>query len=152
MANSGIIGSAWGVFEPHLREQGYELVEVEYVPQGRRQILRIFIDKDGGGITLDDCTAASQLLGTLLDADDFVHTQYVLEVSSPGIARPLRKPADFLRFSGEKVRVLSHGPVSGRRKFTGILRGFRDGLIVLDCDGKTFEIHIENLKKANLDR
>ncbi len=152
MAREEIVRRAWREFEPELQEQGYELIEVEYVgTQGGMHILRLYIDKSGG-ITLDDCTAVSQLLNPLLDAGDFIHENYFLEVSSPGIDRPLRKPQDFQKYVGEEVRVVTHSPTDGRKKFSGVLNGFVDGLIKLDCDGVCYEIHIENLKKANLNR
>ena len=113
-------------------------------------MLRLFLDREGG-ITLDHCTAATQLISPLLDADNFIEGRYMLEVSSPGIARPIRKPADFERFAGEQIRVKTHAPVEGRSRFTGILKGFGDGLIELDCDGREYRIHLENLHKANLD-
>jgi ribosome maturation factor RimP len=140
------------VFDPELTEQGYELVEVEYCRQDGVMILRVYIDKASGGITLDDCTAVSQLLGPLLDARDFVGGEYMLEVSSPGFDRPIRKPEHFVRFSGEPVKMVTHALVGGRSRFSGILKGFDDGLILLDVDGNTVSIHIENLKKARLNR
>lgn len=151
MGRDEIVRRSWDEFERPLRESGYELVEVEYTAQGRTPILRVYIDKRGG-ITLEDCTAASQLLNPLMDAADFMPGQYLLEVSSPGIDRPLRKPEDFERFVGEEVRVSTTVPTDGRRNFKGVITGCRDGLILLDCAGRSVEIHIENLKKANLNR
>jgi ribosome maturation factor RimP len=147
-----IVRHAWQAFEPQLQEQHYELVELEYVKQGSARILRIYIDKADNGITHDDCMVVSQLLSPMLDADDFIGEDYVLEVSSPGIARPVRKAADFARFVGEAIRLETYAASDGRRKYTGILKGFSDGLITVECDGRSFEIHIENLKKAQLNR
>lgn len=151
--NRVIADRAWEAFEADLQEQGYELVEVEYAPgHGGIRILRVYMDKPGGAITLDDCTAASQLLSALLDAGGFIDARYVLEVSSPGIERPLRKPSDFARFVGAELRVTTYAPVDNRRNYRGVLKGFEDGLIALECDGTVHEIHIENLKKAQLVR
>jgi len=151
--NAEMVRLLWTRLEPVLAEQGYALVEVELAGgPGGRPVLRLYIDKPAGGVTLDDCVAATQVLGPLLDAEDLINARYTLEVSSPGIDRPLRKPADFARFSGEAIRVTTHAPVEGRKRFNGILRGFEDGLILLECDGTVCPIHIENLKKANLDR
>lgn len=150
MAQDAIIRQVWASFEPELADLGYELVEVEYVREGTTRILRIYIDKEGGGITLKDCTKASHLLSVLLDAEDFIDEEYHLEVSSPGLERPLRKPGDFVRFRGSPVRIEMIALSGGRRRFRGILEDFQDGLIVLECDGERVELHIENLKKATL--
>jgi ribosome maturation factor RimP len=147
-----LVRRAWRALEPCLAEQGYELVEVEYARQGGSPLLRLYIDKAGGGITLDDCTAVSELLGPVLDAGDFISEHYLLEVSSPGIDRPLRKTADFERFAGEEIRLVAEAPSEGRKRFTGILRGIKDGSIEVECEGHGYQIHIENLKKANLNR
>jgi ribosome maturation factor RimP len=150
--SSELVERLWRAVEPDLLEQGYELVELELTRQGRTPLLRIFIDKPGGGISLEDCTAASQLLNPLLDGVEALDEHYLLEVSSPGIARPIRKQEDFARFAGEEVKLTTHAPTDGRKKFTGILRGIQDGLIQLDCEGKTYAIHAQNLKKAHLNR
>lgn len=152
MENSELIRQIWEAMEPHLAEQGYELVELEYGRQGVSGVLRFFVDKTGGGITLDDCAAVSQLLSPLLDRLDPVSERYLLEVSSPGIDRPVRKPEDFRRFLGEPLRLRSVAPVEGRAQFRGVLIGFEDGLISMDCNGTTCTIHIENVKSARLDR
>ena len=146
------IGRIWAIVEPELSEQGYELVELEHSQQGHTPILRIFIDKEGGGITLDDCAEATQLLDPVLDRAEVIDGRYMLEVSSPGFDRPLRKAVDFDRFKGEPVKLRSLAPVEGRSRFKGVLMGFDDGLIQLECDGRAWSIHIENLKSARLDR
>ncbi|MCP4644855.1 MAG: ribosome maturation factor RimP, partial [bacterium] len=94
MAKDEVIRRAWEVIEPHLAEQDYELVEIEFGQHGANWILRLFVDREGG-ITIDDCTAVSQLMGPILDGSDFIGGSYMLEVSSPGIDRPVRKAADF---------------------------------------------------------
>jgi len=142
----------WERFEAEIAEQGYELVEVEVAGRSGVRILRIYIDKPEGGIGLQDCTAISQFLNPLLDAEDFIGEHYILEVSSPGIDRPLRKPSDFLRYAGEAIVIVTHSAIEGRKRFQGALRGLTDGLIQVDCAGTLFEIHLENLRKANLDR
>ena len=76
----------------------------------------------------------------------------MLEVSSPGFDRPIRKPKDFARFVGEKVKLTAHMPVQGRKRFRGAIHGFEDGLVTVNCDGTAYAIHIENVKKASLDR
>jgi len=146
-----VIQRVWRELESHLEEQGYELVEVEFGQHGHRWILRVFVDREGG-ISLDDCAAVSQLLNPLLDASDFIDGSYMLEVSSPGLARPVRKPVDFARFAGERIKVRTHLPVDGRKKFSGILKGIDVDTIAVDCDGSLYGICIDNIQRANLDR
>ncbi|HNR34528.1 MAG TPA: ribosome maturation factor RimP [Candidatus Hydrogenedentes bacterium] len=145
------IRRTWETLESPLGTMGYELIEVEYGRENASWVLRLFIDKPGG-VTLDDCQSASRAAGMLLDAADFIDGQYMLEMSSPGFDRPLRKPGDFERFAGERVRIVARTPVAGRRQFKGILRGVQDGLVSVDCGGVVCTIHLENIKKARLDR
>ena len=152
MTADEIIRTAWAVCDPELTEQGYELVEVEYGRQNGVMILRVYVDKASGGITLDDCTAVSQLLSPVLDARDFIEGEYMLEVSSPGFERPLRKPEHFLRFAGEPVKVVTHATVGGRSRFSGVLRGYEEDLVLLEVDGEIISVHIENVKRARLNR
>ena len=151
MNENEVVRNTWIELEPELLEQGVELVEVEYIRDGSNIILRLYIDCEGG-ITLDKCAEVSQFLSPILDESDFIDGHYMLEVSSPGIDRPVRKPVDFKRFIGEKIKVVAHTAVLGRARFKGILTDFEDGLITIECDGEPYDIHVENLKKANLDR
>ena len=152
MSKEELVRRFWERFDSEIAEQGYELVEVEIAGQSGMRILRLYIDKPGGGVGIGDCTAVSQFLNPLLDAEDFISENYILEVSSPGIDRTLRKPEDFVRFAGEEITVQTYSLLQGRKKFTGILRGFEDGLIQVDCEETPVEIHLENLKRANLNR
>jgi ribosome maturation factor RimP len=151
MDQNSVVRQAWEHLPPHLEEQGFELVEVEFRPEGGRRVLRVYIDKPGG-VTIDDCADMSNLLSTALDVADFISGTYYLEVSSPGIDRPVRKPEDFARFVGEPVKLRAQTAVQGRKRFAGVLTGFEDGLIHLECDGEPCSVHIENLERANLDR
>ena len=108
--------------EALVASEGMELVDLEYRRQGRRWMLRLFIDKDGG-VTLDDCANISRELGDLLDVKDVIPQAYVLEVSSPGLNRRLRKKEDFSRFAGRKVRLRLVAPIDGRKKNCGRARG-----------------------------
>lgn len=145
------IRTVWQELAPELAQHGFELVEVELDNYAGRKVLRLFIDKTGG-VTLDDCTRVSHLLSPLLDLKDWFDGPYALEVSSPGIDRPIRKPEDFVRFMGEPVKLKTHEPVSGKKRFTGVLTGFQDGLVQVTCDETLYEVHLGNIKKANLDR
>jgi ribosome maturation factor RimP len=151
VAQNEIIRRVWTELEPELVEQGFELIEVEYVFDMGRKILRLFIDKEGG-VTLNDCQTASRAAGAFLDMRDIIEEKYCLEVSSPGFDRPLRKQQDFERFAGEQAKLQVNVPIGGRKQFKGELKGFQDGLILVSCDGTLCEIHIENLKKAHLIR
>lgn len=152
-SNNETIRRAWAQLDPVLLEHGYEIIEMEYTggPSGAH-ILRIFIEKEGGGIGLDDCIAATQALNPILDEESYFGDNYCLEVSSPGIDRPVRRPQDIAKYTGETVKVATFAPVAGRKRFTGVLQGLREDLLLVECDGVPYEIHLENLKKANLDR
>ena len=152
MPEDSILRRIWEDFEPEIAILGYELVEVEYAGGAGQRVLRFFVDKEAGGITLDDCVSVSRVLSLSLDERDYIGERYLLEVSSPGIDRPIRKPADFVRFAGEPVRVTTHEPVLGRKKFTGTLVDFADGMLRVECDGEVYPIHVENVRKANLRR
>lgn len=143
--------------EPVLERDGYELVEVEWVRGGGRWTLRLFVDK-AGGVGIEDCQAVSSLVEPILDVADFIEPAYDLEVSSPGLERPLRKPADFDRFAGRRARLKSFGPVAGtapgspgRKHWTGILKGFKDGAVELEVDGLTHRVPHDQIAKANLE-
>ncbi len=132
-----------------VQAQGLELVHVEFLPKGKPATLRLYIDKPGG-VNVDDCRKASRHLSLLLEAEDFIEQQYILEVSSPGIERPLFKAEDYRRFSGKEIRLLTHDKVEGRKKFTGLLKGFSQGIVSLECQGGNYEIPLQKVKKANL--
>ena len=151
MDTQEVVRRAWLELEPHLVEQGFELVELEFLGQGGRGVLRLYVDRSGG-VTIDDCVAVSQLLNPVLDAAEFISESYALEVSSPGIDRPLRKQEHFQRFAGEPITLKSALPVNGRKKFKGVLRGVVDGAVSVECDGQTYAIALENVQRANLDR
>lgn len=149
---------------------GLELVDVEYIRQGGRRFLRVFIEKRPGspahagvtpgadgegpppsGVTLDDCQAFSRRLSDRLDALDPIPENYYLEVSSPGLDRPLKRDQDFELFRGRPVVVKTFAPHDGRREFTGRLEGLVDGRVVLrDASGRVWEIPREMVARARL--
>lgn len=145
------IDEIWKLVEPELAQLGYELVEVEIGRMGRSPLLRLFIDKEEG-ITLDDCTAATQFLDPVLDEHNVMDGNYVLEMSSPGIDRPVRRPRDIERFAGEPVKITTYTAVEGRKRFHGTLTGYADGMVQLQCGDRQYDLHLENIKKAHLDR
>jgi ribosome maturation factor RimP len=136
--------------EPLLAQESAELVDLELLRERGRQVLRFYLDK-AGGITLDDCEHLSHRIGALLDEADIVPGSYVLEVSSPGLDRVLKKEKDFLRFAGQAVQVRLKVPQEGRRNFKGILRGFSDGKAKVECEGNPFEFALALIDEARLD-
>jgi ribosome maturation factor RimP len=145
----GIVRSVWAELEPHLAQAGYELIEVQIGHVGQDVLLRLFIDKEGG-VTLDDCTKATRLVNPVLDLADLIKEHYMLEVSSPGIERPLRKEEHFRRFMGEQAKIKTHTPVEGKKRFAGTLKGVDDGMVVIECEGAAYSLHLENIDKAHL--
>jgi ribosome maturation factor RimP len=129
--------------------EGYELVYVEYLPRGAASVLRLYIDQPGG-VTLDDCQRVSRHIGVLLDVEDVIPHHYVLEVSSPGLERPLFREADYSRFAGKEVRLSTTAKIEGRRNFLGWLKGIRQGVVELESEGKTYQIPFAQIRKANL--
>ena len=133
--------------------EGIEIVEVELKGSGRNQLLRIFIDKPEG-VTHTDCEIVSQKVGDLLDAEDTLPGHYVLEVSSPGIERKLKKPADFRRFEGKKIRVVMREPDGQERKsrfVEGVLAATEESGVWLETGGgERIQIPFEAIDRANL--
>jgi ribosome maturation factor RimP len=139
----------WDLLEPVIAGLGYELVEIEYQPNPKHGVLRIFIDK-AQGITLDDCKQVSDQVSALLDVEDPIPGQYNLEVSSPGLDRPLRTVEDYERFTGEIARIRLGMPIGGQRNFKGRLAGVEDDAIRLDCEGGQVTLPLASIDKARL--
>lgn len=137
------------VIEIPILRKNMELVDLEWKREKRGWVLRIFIDKPGG-VTVEDCAKISGIVEDILDRENIIHHSYVLEVSSPGIERPLVKKEDYERFKGEKAKITLKTPVSGRRNFTGIIIGVKNNLVQIEEGGKIWEFPLENIKKANL--
>lgn len=126
---------------PIMEANNFELVDVEYVKEGGSWYLRAYIDKEGG-INIDDCELVSRALSDLLDEKDFIEEAYILEVSSPGLGRPLKKEKDFVRSMGEEVEVRLYRAIDRQKEFVGILSGYEEGSVTLTMEGgeeKTFE-------------
>lgn len=129
---------------------GYELVGVEHIRRSSgAATLRVYIDHPNG-ITLDDCAAVSHQLSGVLDVEDPLPGRYDLEVSSPGLDRPLVYPEHFQRFQGQRVRVRLAQKTEGRRRIEGVLLGEQDGVIRLDADGRVWVLPISALESARL--
>jgi ribosome maturation factor RimP len=135
---------------------GMGLVDLEYKREGKDMVLRLFIEKEEG-VTLDDCSAVSRELSDILDVEDYIPDNYTLEVSSPGICRPLKKPADYERFLGHLVKVrtfeaLADDAGNKRKSFVGTLQGLAGGEISIDLkEGAHASIPLAKVAKANLE-
>jgi len=119
---------------PVVEELNYELVDVEFVKEGANWYLRIYIDKPGG-ISIDDCQAVSEKMSEILDEKDPIEQGYYLEVSSPGLERPLKTERDFIKYKGELVEVKVFQPIDGKKVFEGELVGLIEDMIVINKDG-----------------
>jgi len=135
--------------EPSLEEMGFELVNVEYLSSRGKWVLRLYIDKEGG-VTLDDCAQVSKEMGDLIDVKDIINHEYVLEVSSPGLDRPLKKEKDLRHAIGKKIKVKTVVPVGGRRNYTGYLRNFQEGILYMELESGQVHLPWKDVDKANL--
>jgi len=136
--------------EPLLESMGIELVEMQFRREGHGWVLRLFIDKAEGGVTIDDCAAVSREISTWLDVEDLIEYAYHLEVSSPGLERPLKKVKDFQRFAGREARVKLREPLDGQKVFIGTIDSVDEEKVVLVSDGKPVDLMFENISKARL--
>ena len=134
---------------PVAESYGLELVQVQYRREDHGWVLRILVDRPGG-VSVDECGALPREISDLLDVEDFIDNSYNLEVSSPGLDRPLTKPEDFERFTGREITLKTASPIEERRNFKGILEGIQDEVIKIESDGKKYEINWSLVKKANL--
>jgi len=132
-------------------DHGVELVHAEVAGPDNKPIVRVFIDKPNG-VTHEDCSEVSQHLGTILDVEDFIHSSYTLEVSSPGLERGLYKRADYERFAGSQAKLKIRQPIAGQRNFRGTLAGVEDeNLIFEDRTSGRVSVPVELITKANLE-
>lgn len=162
------VRNLWDLVEPYVKDAGFDLVEIQ---SGREQsgwVVRLFIDRMPAisvpglsvtelpeallddAVSLENCERVSRDVSAALDVADVIPHAYQLEVSSPGLDRPLRRPSDFVRFTGCEARIRLTEGVDGRRNFSGLLRGAHDGLVDIDCDGRSYHLPIEDVAKANL--
>ena len=118
---------------PIMEANGFELVDVEYVKEAGNWYLRSYIDKPGG-ITVDDCEVVNRELGDLLDRDDFIDDSYILEVSSPGLGRPLKKERDFIRSKGEEVEIRTYRMVDRQKEFRGVLKAWDKDTVTIETE------------------
>lgn len=146
----GVIERVKEIVDPILLNEGMELVDIEYRRERRGWVLRLFIDKEGG-ISLDHCAHISEALGRTLDVEDFIPNPYILEVSSPGLDRPLKKEKDFIKYLQRRIRVKTIDPIDQRKNFRGKLLRVLEGRIELEGEDRVIQIPLSNVAKANLE-
>ena len=137
------------MLRPAVEEVGKELLGVEFISAGNNSVLRLFIDHENG-INVDDCAEVSRQVGAILDVEDPISREYNLEVSSPGLDRPLFELAHFQEVIGETINVKISMPLNGRRKFKGVLEAIENDTLIVSVDGQDYELVISNVDKANL--
>jgi ribosome maturation factor RimP len=141
------------LLEPPIEALGFELVDLELAQSGRSGVLRIFIDRSlasGASVTVDDCATVSHAVSEVLEVEDPIKGNYTLEVSSPGFDRILRKRAHFERFVGERIFAELKLPLDGRRRFVGTLKSIGNDSILVEVDGRSYELPFERIQKARL--
>ena len=139
----------WELFEPVVNGMGYDLIEIEHFPNPKHGVLRLYIDKEEG-ITIDDCSDVSRQISALIDVEDPVRGQFNLEVSSPGMDRPLRRVKDFQRFTGSKVKLKTMMPLDGQRNFSGRLLEADEESLTIETDTEEITIPMSALEKARV--
>ncbi len=137
------------IIEPIIEENGYDLVDVEFIKEGSDWFLRVYIDHEKG-ILIDDCVKASQLISAKLDEEDPIVQEYNLEVSSPGIERVIKKDKDFMRFIGSKIKIKLFTKYLDKKQHVGEIAGINEQSLTIHSDGETIEIPRELLSKVTL--
>ncbi|HIT72914.1 ribosome maturation factor RimP [Tyzzerella sp. An114] len=138
------------ILMPIIEEKNFELVDVEFVKEGPNWYLRIYIDKEGG-ITIDDCEAVSRALEVELDKNDPIEQAYILEVSSPGIDRPLKKESDFAKYAGEIVDIKLYKAFEGSKEYQGALKGLENNIVTItDDNGKEISFDRKDIAGVRL--
>lgn len=147
--DSSVIGRVWKAVDPLVTNHGMEIVDIDYRREGRGNVLRFYLDRVGGGVTIDELTAMSRRLGDVIEVGELVPGSYTLEVSSPGINRRLRQPEHFRRYLGKRVHVRTVEPVDGKRSFSGVLRTVQPEGITCAVGERERFVAFENIAQAN---
>ena len=151
MVTTDVDGQIWTLTQGVVSELGYELVDIELTGNRSKQLIRVYVEKPGG-ILLADCVAVSRELGKRLDEKDVIENSYRLEISSPGIERPLRKIQDYERYVGHRVRIRLKGGLKGKRKIAGKLDEVEGNIVrIISKNGEKIAFSLADIAKANLD-
>ena len=139
----------WELFEPVVKGMGFDLIEIEHFPNPKHGVLRLYIDKEGG-VNVDDCSTVSRQISALIDVEDPVSGQFNLEISSPGVDRPLRRLVDFQRFTGSLVKLKTVMPLEGQRNFKGRLLEASEETVVIETDDEEISLPMTAIDKARI--
>jgi ribosome maturation factor RimP len=139
----------WELFEPVVNGMGFELIEIEHFPNPKHGVLRLYIDKEGG-VNIDDCSDVSRQISALIDVEDPIRGQFNLEISSPGMDRPLRRLKDFQRFTGSLVKLKTAMPLDGQRNFKGRLLEANEDVLVIETDTEEISLPMNAIEKARI--
>jgi ribosome maturation factor RimP len=149
MQKNKILKKVSEIGERVVNSKGFEMVDVEFVQESGSWYLRYYIDKPGG-ITLDDCQEVSEEISRLLDIEDPIPHSYILEVSSPGIERKLKKEKDFIKYIGSEVEIRTFEPINGKKVLTGTLSDYNNGMVILKTNSTVINIPFEKISSAKL--
>jgi len=144
----------WELFEPVVNGMGFDLIEIEHFPNPKHGVLRLFIDKPAGSdvenVVIEDCSAVSRQISALIDVEDPIRGQFNLEVSSPGLDRPLRRLQDYQRFTGSLVKLKTVMPLQGQRNFKGRLLEANEDIVVIETDAEEISLPMNSIEKARI--
>jgi ribosome maturation factor RimP len=143
----------WELFEPVVQGMGFDLIEIEHFPNPKHGVLRLYIDTVEGsdkGVVIEDCSAVSRQISALIDVEDPINGQFNLEVSSPGLDRPLRRLQDFQRFIGALVKLKTAMPMDGQRNFKGRMLEVSEDAVIIETDDEEISIPMPAIEKARI--
>ena len=144
-----LVSERWNLLEPVIAAQGMEILEIEYRRESAGWVLRIFLDGERG-ISVEDCAQVSRIVGDLLDVADVIQPSYNLEISSPGIDRPLRRLEHFQKYIGDIIEVRTISAIQNRRNFKGELKGASSDDVLIECDAMSYSIPMSLIERARL--
>lgn len=148
MDRQGLINELRVIIGDFLKNQNLDLVDIIYRYEGRGLVLRVLVDKPEGGITLDECAGLNNEISRILDEKDMLQQRYILEVSSPGLDRPLNSKNDFLRCINKRVRVFLNEPINAKLELDGVITEIKDDSVYIDIIGETIEVPLSKITKA----